>query len=293
MENLIEKVSPVIEEIGKNTTGEKEKEPEESLSANSVGITTPSSMPTVSSCRSSHSPFIPSLDEYLGLQPNANISVPQPQLASAFVSKPSEDANRAIDSTKIEKLRRLLVNMLPCQGDVDYLMDVSYGWWLIQRHMMPHLLDTSEQEFQNLFNVSTVSTSHPMIIARLLLCVAISIQQLPPNIDLQRLQTKAPLQELMDNIIDMVTATVISDDELVGTIDGVECLLLQTMYQVNAGNLRRAWLTFRRAINVAQLMGLHKISLKMPQESPESMESKRHVLWYQIMRGVCGYIISF
>lgn len=149
---------------------------------------------------------------------------------------------------------------------------------------MPHLLGISENDFQNAFDAQTVSVSHPMIVARLLLCIALSIQQLPLKIDPRRLQTRVPLREMMEKIVTFVTAT--SDDKLIGSMEGIECLVLQTVYQVNAGNLRRSWLTSRRAINVAQLMGLHRVSLKTSQEGPDLTETRRHYMWYQIMRGV-------
>ncbi|TVY90647.1 Transcription factor [Lachnellula willkommii] len=140
---------------------------------------------------------------------------------------------------------------------------------------MPYLLaapEHAEHDLQNSFDVLTVSASHPTVIAKLLLCVAISIEQLLPNIDSQKFQTKVPLRETMENIITLVTAAVTSDDELTGTIEGIECLVLLTVYQINAGNLRKSWLTFRRAISVAQLMGLHRASLKASQDMPDPKE---------------------
>lgn len=192
----------------------------------------------------------------------------------------------AVRVGRIEKLRRRLAAMLPCQEDVDHLSNLSRGWWLIRRHMMPYLLRVPEQDLQKAFDVSFVSTSHPMVITRLLLCVALSIQQLPPNIDPRRLQTKVPFREMIEKIITFVTAAVTSDDELIGSMEGIECLVLQALYQVNAGNLRRSWLTFRRAIDVAQLMGLHRVSPKASQEAPDFTETSRHYMWFRIMQGV-------
>lgn len=137
-----------------------------------------------------------------------------------------------------------LAAMLPCQEDVDQLSDLSRAWWLIRRYIMPHLLKIPEDDLEKPFDVSFVSVSQPMTIARLLLCVALCIQQLPPNIDPRRLQTKVPLREMIENIITSVTAKVTSDDELIGGMEDIECLVLQAVYQVNAGNLRRSWLAF-------------------------------------------------
>ncbi|KAE9375539.1 hypothetical protein N431DRAFT_333623 [Stipitochalara longipes BDJ] len=45
---------------------------------------------------------------------------------------------------------------------------------------------------------------------------------------------------------------------MISTPEGLECLVLQGLFHINAGNPRRAWLTLRRAINLGQLMGIHR-----------------------------------
>ncbi|KAJ5131623.1 hypothetical protein N7448_005781 [Penicillium atrosanguineum] len=186
---------------------------------------------------------------------------------------------------KLEVLRHRLALMLPCQADVDCLFSSSHGWWLIQQHMMPHLPDLTENDFHGLFNVSDVSKEHPLNIARLLLCIAICIQQLPPDMDMPKLQTTKPLRDIMGDIIDFLVRNVTSDDELIGSIESIECLSLQGIYEVNAGNLRRSWLSFRKAIAIAQLLGLHRVAVNSSQEGFDLMKTKRWHLWYQVSRG--------
>jgi hypothetical protein len=41
--------------------------------------------------------------------------------------------------SKLERLRRTLVAILPSQHDVDLFLDVD-GWWLIRRHVLPPIL---------------------------------------------------------------------------------------------------------------------------------------------------------
>lgn len=237
--------------------------------------------------------FVSLFDDDFGQPAEANTSMPTPQSNHASISRTLAGASRGAPNGRIEKLREQLAAMLPCQEDVDYLSDSSHGWWLIQKHMLPHLLRIPEADLRKRFDVATVSASHPMIIARLLLCVALSIQQLPPEVDLPRLRTKTPLRELMENIVTIVTTTVIADDELTGSVEGIECFALQGLYQVLAGNFRRSWLAFRKAINVAQLMGLHRVSLKTPHEVPDPMEARRHYMWFQLIQEVYRYLYSF
>ncbi|PYH88926.1 hypothetical protein BO71DRAFT_122921 [Aspergillus ellipticus CBS 707.79] len=86
----------------------------------------------------------------------------------------------------------------------------------------------------------------------------------------------------MSGIMEFVTQHVTSDDDLTGSMEGVECLALQGMYEVNAGNLRRSWRLFRKAITIAQLLGLHRVTVD---PTPNPIEVARHHLWYQIARG--------
>jgi hypothetical protein len=229
-------------------------------------------------------------DDVLGQQGEANIAMTPPEPVSVSNLDTLASARQGSSIGRLEKLRQQLAAMLPCQEDVDIFSTSSHGWWLMQRHMLPHLLRIPEEELQKPHDVSIVSRSHPMMIARLLLCVALCIQQLPPDFDPRTLQTKVPLRDMMERNMAFIITNVTSDDELTGSVEGIECFVLQGLYQVLAGNFRRGWLAFRKAVNVAQLMGFHKVSLKTSQDPPDLMETKRHYMWFQIIREVYKYI---
>ncbi|KAK9421832.1 putative Transcription factor domain-containing protein [Seiridium unicorne] len=61
----------------------------------------------------------------------------------------------------------------------------------------------------------------------------------------------------MSRAVRTVSRLVTSDDEIVSSLEGIECVMIESMYHNNAGNLRRAWLINRRAMVLAQMMGLH------------------------------------
>ncbi|KAJ5965896.1 hypothetical protein N7481_012610 [Penicillium waksmanii] len=149
--------------------------------------------------------------------------------------------------------------MLPCQADVDFLLSSSHGWWLIQQHMMVHLPNSIENDFQGLFNVNAVAKGDPITIAKLLLCVAICIQQLEPEIDMSKLQMKSPPREIMSRIVDFLIRNVTSDDDITGSIEG--------------------------ALAISELLGLHRVAVRTSKESPDLKETKRHYLLYQVSRG--------
>ena len=53
-----------------------------------------------------------------------------------------------------------------------------------------------------------------------------------------------------------VADSITSDDDISGSIEGLECLLLQELFYIYTGNLRRAWLSIRRGLAFAQLLNL-------------------------------------
>lgn len=126
------------------------------------------------------------------------------------------------------------------------------------------------------FDMSAVSREGPTGLAKTLLYLAICIQQLPSDFDISRLEMTSRIDLYESKIISTIQPLVTSDDEVVSTLEGLECLVLQGVYHTNSGNPRRAWLSFRRAINIAQLMGLHK--------SNDVVMTGSKRLWYHIER---------
>jgi hypothetical protein len=112
------------------------------------------------------------------------------------------------------------------------------------------------------------------------------MQQLPPGFQTSRLNLCGSLQEHMHRYV-ITVASLLSDNDLIGTMEGVECLILQGAYQINAGNLRRAWLSFRRGISIAQLMGLHRAS---PTSKLGDDDSRRHYVWFQLVKGLVDFV---
>ncbi|KAI9155067.1 Transcription factor eupR [Paramyrothecium foliicola] len=68
---------------------------------------------------------------------------------------------------------------------------------------------------------------------------------------------------------------VTSHDDLVNSLDGLEVLMLEASYYISNGDVRVAWLTMRRAIAVAQLLGA---------DAQQSLERAR-MLWFGLLSG--------
>jgi hypothetical protein len=74
--------------------------------------------------------------------------------------------------------------------------------------------------------------------------------------------------DLLDQCLALVDRWIISDDDYMGTLQGLECAILQGKIYADIGQARRSWLAFRRGLTLAQLMGLHRNhSLSLSRES--------------------------
>lgn len=118
------------------------------------------------------------------------------------------------------------------------------------------------------------------MIAKALLWVAICLQQLPRGFDIDSLELGCSPKGLIAKCINIVTLSI-SSETLVTNIDGLECLVLQGVFYNNDGKLRSAWLSYRRALNVAQIIGLHRLAPEAAQDS-ESASRARYV-WNHII----------
>jgi hypothetical protein len=169
--------------------------------------------------------------------------------------------------TKIERLRQTLVDLLPSQQAINALCEATTCWLLMYAFNLSKYKQntpSASSVVPTTFNISEVSNQHPTVIARALLNISVCLQQLPPGFDTNLLHFPTSVESRIDRHISTVQTLITSDDELVNTIEGLECLILQGIFHINAGGPRRAWLTFRRALNIAQLMGLDKRETPIP-----------------------------
>ncbi|KAJ3522009.1 hypothetical protein NM208_g13045 [Fusarium decemcellulare] len=158
-----------------------------------------------------------------------------------------------------ELISRELYSALPSQRDADLIIAAGNTAPFLQFLCRPY-----EDLFRGkMLPASALSTfpspkSHPVLIARSLLYLAHGIQNLhPPTFDLGQLDLGSSTAAAMQRFLDIACRLVTSNDEMMESLEGVECHVLEFAYHINAGNLRRAWLVMRRALSLAQLLGLH------------------------------------
>ncbi|KAJ4149020.1 hypothetical protein NW754_000456 [Fusarium falciforme] len=129
-------------------------------------------------------------------------------------------------------------------------------------------------------------TAHPVLIARSLLQIALSLQLLSNTGSARSLQSAKGASH---RYFEAATQYVTSQDLLLGSYDGLEALMLEGLYQINEGNLRQGWLAFRRAIGIAQVMKVPIQSQKEeeddesePDPSINQVLTKSQFLWFRL-----------
>jgi hypothetical protein len=100
--------------------------------------------------------------------------------------------------------------------------------------------------------------SHPVLVARKLLLLGTFLQGVLPS-SLQDLpDLGANYHDIMACVVNTATRLVTTNEQLIGCVEGIECIMLESMYQNYAGNLHQAWMAVRRAATVAEMMFLHR-----------------------------------
>jgi hypothetical protein len=56
----------------------------------------------------------------------------------------------------------------------------------------------------------------------------------------------------MTRVVERAIALVTTNDELITSVEGLECIKMEVMYQNYAGNLHRAWMAVKRATSAAR-----------------------------------------
>ncbi|PSN73733.1 hypothetical protein BS50DRAFT_569220 [Corynespora cassiicola Philippines] len=182
-------------------------------------------------------------------------------------------------TTDSEPVRRSLIALLPSQHDANLIFESSNGWTILNGMYKPTInLFVDSDPASYALSMSAVAQERGTIIARTLLHLAICISALPPEFDSSRLLHLWSLDAAMNNYVNTVTSLITSSDEQMCTLHGLETLLLLAIFHQNSANLRQSWLVVRRALNLAHLMGFHRIIAQPETSTPiKAMESAKFI----------------
>lgn len=83
-----------------------------------------------------------------------------------------------------------------------------------------------------------------------------------------------------------VTAAVTwlaTQEETQGSVDSLVCIILEAIFETNYGNLRKAWVIYRRAMTMAQMMGLHRSPMPPLKRIDPALDADPGVMWFRIV----------
>jgi hypothetical protein len=189
-----------------------------------------------------------------------------------------------IESSQKQMTRDFLVRLLPSQHDAD-LISCHTNAWALGIADKPGVFQGID-ELPIKIDVALLHQSNFRTIGQSLLLLALYVQQLPPDFDASQLEMRN-LASLVDAYIKSANSWLLSDDESLLTPETLESLSLLGMIYINAGALQKAWMVFRRALDVARMIGLHNsYSLSNRDDGSDAMVKKRQ-LWRSAVMGEC------
>jgi len=223
----------------------------------------------------------------LGLREIAHTAITQPDSMLTPESEQPAAPAKSTASPRYAKTSRTLHALFPPQEGVNAIIKSNAGPYYLTS-LFSCFRDLIEGKAEAAHRVAVIPSagSHPTVISRRLLQLCICIQQLAPGYNTYPLRIKGTIPEYMSSVISAVTSLVTSVDEVVATAEGLESLVLLGVWHANAGNLRKSWLTYRRAMSLGQLMGIDRGSsraLKFVDTTTDLLQRPSpEALWYRI-----------
>lgn len=223
----------------------------------------------------SSSEIVPDHDSAANITPEPNALL-TPESSRCSIIGDHQALSRA---HKLAELSKTLHAAFPAQRDIDTICKATSGCFLVvlQLHTRPREeIHHDEDQLKREVADTPPANTHPIILARYMLLLANLLQDTHANN--RNIRISEPPHKIMERLLDTVTTLVMTKESLVATVDGLQCVLLEGCFYANDGNLRSAWLAFRRALSLGQLLGLDRPQIpQLP-----IIESKRKVDLYQL-----------
>ena len=197
------------------------------------------------------------------------------------------DAHPPGSQGQLERLARFLHDSLPSREITKRICKASPRPYVLAHEIMtmPYtsLVQTELEKPESLLEVPEPNL-HPVLIARHMLLLASFLQHLHPDLHEEIQGLPESPQTMSKRLADLAINLVATKDELLDSIEGLECVVIESVYQANLGHLRRSWIAGRRAVSIAQLMGLHRLDNRT-QYNVLDPKTRYHpqIMWFRIV----------
>ncbi|KAK7229437.1 hypothetical protein V2G26_001607 [Clonostachys chloroleuca] len=196
----------------------------------------------------------------------SHVHIPRPDITQTTIAVPATENVPSTEYSvtspgKYESVCRELLSIWPAARDMEIILGAPvHNSAMMRGASLTGPVKLPEMELpspETLLELPSPS-SHPVLIARKLLLLATFLQGIPPASWGHLENLRVSRQELMTGAVSKAHHLVTSNDELVASIEGIECLMLEGLYESYSGSLRPSWLATRRAVTIAQMLGLHR-----------------------------------
>ncbi|KAI3336429.1 hypothetical protein HD806DRAFT_5585 [Xylariaceae sp. AK1471] len=106
--------------------------------------------------------------------------------------------------------------------------------------------------------------TEPVAIARKLLTLGTYLQVVSSQSKYDATGPSDAYHDILSRVFETVNRLVTHNDNLPGSVDVIECLITESQYHNYTGNVRRSWIILRRAVAMAQMIGLDHQSKTLP-----------------------------
>ncbi|KAK5787796.1 hypothetical protein VI817_010293 [Penicillium citrinum] len=184
----------------------------------------------------------------------------QPPLAPEILSHTPRVSSKQQLPAKYIELNEDLMSVWPSKEDLEAICALPVG---LSMHLQCCILASYTTENGSLPSSQDLlqlppSGSHPVLLARRLLMLGAFLLAIVPS-SVQQLGARGiSHRQLSSCIIEKAIRLVTTNDEMICTVEGLECVIIEAQIHNYSGNLHRAWLAVHRAASVAQAMGLHR-----------------------------------
>ncbi|KAI0879627.1 hypothetical protein GGS24DRAFT_4555 [Hypoxylon argillaceum] len=185
----------------------------------------------------------------------------------------------------VTPLVRALVAAWPSEHHHDAILKDSDAGWL---HPALSTACTSFQtppSLQVLLKLPPPGTT-PVAIARKLLTLGAYIQVISSRSGQGNTGPSPQYHAIASRVLETVSKLITHNDNLPGSIEIIECLLLESHYHDYLGNIRRAWIVLRRAMAMAQILGLDRQNKTLAQNltaDEANSASHREGIWFLLV----------
>ena len=199
------------------------------------------------------------------------------------MSQPPDFVHASEQSVTPDTNKQSLVALLPSEQDATTIVTNTTAWlWGLETPLGNVM--TPKVTLQ-LLQTAEISKGSAMHVAKTLLLFALYMQQLPASHDDVKFFGYKGIESAISMITERVRLFLLSHEDEDFPVMGLEALILLSLIHLNECSIRKAWILFRRALDLARLKGFHTSYSASERDSPSSERALHRSLW---LSSVCG-----